>query len=240
MAAVGTASYLIPSASAEERRMARGVSFLRSTIGRKVVMAVSGLVLVGFVCVHMSGNLLIYVGPAAMNEYSEFLHHFLHGAGLWIARAVLLLAVGLHIWAATSLTLESRAARPQGYRVKAHRESTYASRTMVWSGPILSLFIIYHLLHLTTGTVHPEFVAGDVYRNFINGFRVLPVSLFYILAMLALGLHLYHGTWSMLQTLGLSHPRHNHLRKAISILITLAVVGGNISFPLAVLAGVLQ
>jgi succinate dehydrogenase / fumarate reductase cytochrome b subunit len=220
--------------------MTRGVGFLRSTIGRKIVMAVTGVVLVGFVVAHMSGNLLVYVGPAAMNEYSEFLHHFLHGAGLWIARAVLLLAVALHIWAAVSLTLESKAARPEGYRMKEARESTYASRTMVWSGPILLLFIVYHLLHLTTGTVHPEFVPGDVYRNFVNGFRVVPTSLFYILAMLALGLHLYHGIWSMLQSLGLSHPRHNHLRKALAVLITLAVVGVNISVPLAVLAGVLQ
>lgn len=220
--------------------MTRGVGFLRSTIGRKIVMAVTGVVLVGFVVAHMSGNLLVYVGPAAMNEYSEFLHHFLHGAGLWIARGVLLLAVALHIWAATSLTLESRAARPEGYRMKEVRESTYASRTMAWSGPILLLFIVYHLLHLTTGTVHPEFVAGDVYRNFINGFKVVPASAFYILAMLALGLHLYHGIWSMLQSLGLSHPRHNHLRKALAVVLTLAVVGVNISFPLAVLAGVLQ
>jgi succinate dehydrogenase / fumarate reductase cytochrome b subunit len=124
--------------------------------------------------------------------------------------------------------------------MKESRESTYSSRTMVWSGPILLLFIVYHLLHLTTGTVHPEFVHGDVYRNFINGFRSVPTSAFYIVAMLALGLHLYHGIWSMLQSLGLSHPRHNHLRKALAVFVTLAVVGVNISFPLAVLAGVLQ
>jgi succinate dehydrogenase / fumarate reductase, cytochrome b subunit len=203
-------------------------------------MAVTGLILFGFVVGHLAGNLQIYLGPEAMNAYAVFLREFLHGTGLWIARAVLLAAVVLHTWAAISLSLESRSARPQGYRVETHRESTYASRTMIWSGPLLALFIAYHLAHLTFGTVHPEFVEGDVYHNFISGFTSWPVSLLYIAAMLALGLHLYHGVWSQLQTLGLSHPRWNRLRKAFAVGATLLVVLGNVSFPIAVLAGWLR
>jgi succinate dehydrogenase cytochrome b subunit len=221
-------------------RLSSAAALFGTTVGKKAIMAATGVVLVGFVIGHMAGNLQVYLGPEAMNAYAVFLREFLHGTGLWIARTGLLAAAALHVWAATSLTLASRAARPVGYRELQHRESTYASRTMRWSGPILLLFIVYHLLHLTFGTVHPSFVEGDVYHNFIAGFRSLPVSLAYIAAMLALGLHLYHGTWSMLQSLGLSHPRYNHLRQALAAVVTVAVVGGNISFPVAVLAGWLR
>jgi succinate dehydrogenase / fumarate reductase cytochrome b subunit len=211
-----------------------------STLGRKVVMAVTGLVLVGFVLGHMLGNLQVYLGPEAMNAYAVTLRELLHGTGLWVARGVLLLAVVLHVWAAVTLSLESRSARPQGYRVEKHRASTYASRTMIWSGPLLALFIGYHLAHLTFGTLHPEFVEGDVYHNFVSGFSRWPVSLLYIAAMLALGLHLYHGVWSLLQSLGLSHPRWNPLRKACAVGLTAIVVLGNVSFPVSVLAGWLR
>ena len=220
--------------------MTRAVPFFGSTIGRKVVMALSGIVLFGFVIGHMAGNLQIYLGPHALNEYSVTLRELLHGAGLWIARGGLLLAVGLHIWAATALSLAERGARPTGYREVRHRESTYASRTMIWSGLLLLLFIVYHLLHLTLGAVHGSFIEGDVYHNVVAGFAIWPVSLFYIVAMLALGLHLRHGVWSMLQTLGLSHPRWNGLRSAFANLIALVVVVGNISMPVAVLAGLVK
>ena len=220
--------------------MPRAVSFFDATVGKKAVMAVSGLILFGFVVAHMTGNLLAYLGPEALNAYAVWLREFLHGAGLWIARGVLLLAVILHIWSAVALTIENRKARPVDYRRRTWDESTYASRTMVWSGPILALFIVYHLLHLTTGNLHPNFVEGDVYHNFVAGFRVLPVSAFYILSMLALGLHLHHGVWSMLQTLGLSHPRWNSLRKAFAVGITAVVVVGNISLPIAVLLGCIR
>jgi succinate dehydrogenase / fumarate reductase cytochrome b subunit len=220
--------------------MTRAVSFFGSTVGRKVVMALSGIVLFGFVLGHMAGNLQLYLGPHALNEYSVTLHEMLHGAGLWIARFGLLLAVGLHIWAATALTLGERGVRPESYRAVRHRESTYASRTMVWSGPILLLFIVYHLLHLTFGTVHGTFIEGDVYHNVVAGFSSWPVSVFYVVAMLALGLHLRHGVWSMLQTLGLSHPRWNSLRAAFADVFALVVVLGNISMPVAVLAGLVK
>jgi succinate dehydrogenase / fumarate reductase cytochrome b subunit len=214
--------------------------FLNTTVGKKVVMAVTGLILFGFVVGHMIGNLQVFLGAEALDHYAVFLREFGHGTALWIARGTLLAAVILHIWAATALTLTSNAARPIGYRQQAWRESTYASRTMRWSGPIILLFVIYHLLHFTTGTVHPNFVHGGVYHNVITGFQSLPVSAFYILAQLALGLHLYHGIWSMLHTLGLSHPRYDGLRSAFSTLFTLIVVVGNISIPIAVLAGAVK
>jgi succinate dehydrogenase / fumarate reductase cytochrome b subunit len=217
---------------------ARG--FAGSSIGRKVVMAVTGAILFGFVFVHMLGNLQVYLGPAALNHYGVFLRELLHGAGIWIARSVLLVAVLLHIWSATSLTLDSRRARPEGYRQQKWKESTYASRTMRWGGVILLLFVIYHLLHFTTGTVHQSFIEGDVYHNFVSGFRVVPVSLFYIFAMLALGLHLRHGVWSMFQTLGVSHPRYIRMAHVGAWIFAAIIVIGNISFPLAVLAGIVR
>jgi succinate dehydrogenase cytochrome b subunit len=212
--------------------------FLASSIGKKVVMALTGFALFGFVVAHMLGNLQVYLGPAALNGYAESLRHL--GALLWVARIGLLVAAALHVWAAYSLTMMNRAARPQGYRAKEHRESTYASRTMRWSGVFLLLFIVYHLMHMTWGNAHPDFVPGDVYHNFIVGFRQVLVSVVYIVAMLALGLHLYHGVWSFLQTLGLSHPRYNPLRHAFATFITAVVVLGNISMPVAVLAGWLE
>jgi len=221
--------------------MNRPDTFVGSTIGRKVVMAITGLVLFGFVFAHMLGNLQMFLPDhEAINHYGRFLREFLHGGGIWVARAVLLSAVGLHIWAAWSLTRANRIARPVPYKVVTPDASTYASRTMRWSGPILLLFIIYHLLHFTVGSVHPNFVEGDVYRNVIVGFSVWPVSLFYIIAMSALGLHLRHGAWSMLQTLGASHPRWDPARNAAATVFTAIVVLGFVSVPLAVLAGVLK
>jgi succinate dehydrogenase cytochrome b subunit len=209
--------------------------FFASSIGKKVVMAVTGAALFGFVIAHMLGNLQVYQGPAALNAYAAGLRHL--GALLWLARGILLVAALLHVWSAYSLTQMNRAARPEGYREKEYRESTYASRTMRWSGVFLLLFIVYHVLHMTFGTVHPDFIPGDVYHNFVVGFRQTLVSVVYIVAMLALGLHLYHGVWSFLQTLGLSHPRYNHLRHAFATLVTVLVVVGNISMPVAVMMG---
>ena len=212
-----------------------------STIGRKVVMAVTGLVLFGFVFVHMLGNLQMFLPDhEAINHYGRFLREMLHGGGIWVTRAVLLASVGLHIWAVWSLTLTNWSARPISYRVVTPDASTYASRTMRWSGPILLLFIVYHLLHFTVGAVHPAFVEGDVYRNVISGFSVRPVALAYVIAMAALGLHLRHGAWSMLQTLGASHPRWDRARNAAATVFTVIIVLGFVSVPLAVLAGVLK
>lgn len=217
--------------------MKRAGTLFTSSIGRKWIMAVTGFILFGFVLAHMSGNLLVYLGPEALNEYGEFLREFLHGGGLWLARGVLLAAVALHIWAAVSLSLENLGARPVGYRREHHESSTYASRTMIWGGPILALFVIYHLLHFTTGQAHPDFVHGDVYHNFVVGFSNPVVVGVYVFAMLALGLHLYHGVWSMLQTMGANHPRWNDARKRAAAAFAVVIVAGNVSMPLAVLTG---
>lgn len=216
-------------------------AFVASTIGRKVVMAVTGFVLFGFVFVHMLGNLQVFLPDhEAINRYGRLLREAFHGGGIWAARIVLLGSVSLHVWAAWSLTRTSWKARPVPYKVVTPDASTYASRTMRWSGPILLLFIVYHLLHFTIGSVHPAFVEGDVYRNVIVGFSVWPVSLAYVIAMLALGLHLRHGAWSMLQTLGASHPRWDRVRNLGATVFTVIVVAGFIAVPLAVLAGVLR
>jgi succinate dehydrogenase / fumarate reductase, cytochrome b subunit len=219
---------------------ARG--FLGSSIGRKVVMAVTGAVLLGFVLGHLIGNLQVYLpnGREAMNAYGVFLRHVLHGWALWALRGFLLLSVALHIWAAASLTLDSRGARRVGYRQRQWTESTYASRTMRWSGVIIFFFVIYHLMHFTIGNAHPSFIEGDVYHNFVSGFQSVPVSLFYIVAMIFLGLHIRHGFWSMFQTLGVSHPRYISLARAASWLFAAVIVVGNVSFPLAVLSGALK
>lgn len=214
------------------------VAFLRSTIGRKVVMALSGLALLGFVVSHFIGNLLAYKGPEALNAYAEGLRHY--PQLLWGARLGLLAAVAAHIWASVSLTRSNLQARPQSYDERANLASTYASRTMVVSGPLLAIFIVYHLMHLTVGNAHGSFIPGDVYHNFVSGFRVPLVSAFYIVAMVALGLHMRHGIYSMLQTLGANHPSYNALRHAVAAGITAVVVLGNISFPIAVLTGVIR
>ena len=216
---------------------AQTFSFIDSTLGKKVVMAVSGFVLFGFALAHMAGNLQVYLGPDALNAYGASLHALLHGTGLWIARLTLLGAVAAHIWAAVSLAGRNRGARQERYKVNAPRASTYASRTMIWSGPLLLLFIVYHLLHFTTGHVHPRFQEGDVYQNLVIGCQQPAVAGFYIVAMVALGLHLYHGVWSLMQSLGLAHSRWNPLRHSVATFFAAVIVVGNISFPVAVLTG---
>lgn len=214
--------------------------FLDSSVGKKVVMAVTGVMLFGFVTVHMLGNMQAYMGAEALNAYAKFLHGMVHGAGIWIFRAVMLVAVLLHGWAALSLTLDNWKARPKGYRAQQLQAATWSSRTMRYTGVILAVFIIYHLLHLTTGQMHPAFKPGEAYGNFVSGFQQVGASAFYIVAQLCLGLHLWHGIWSLTQTFGWAHPRYNKLRRAFASVITLVVVGGNISFPIAVLMGIIR
>ncbi len=212
--------------------------YVSSTIARKAVMAVTGLILFVFVLGHLVGNLTLYLGPEAINGYGRFLRTVAHGGALWVVRAALLAAVVLHIWSATSLTLDSWAARPKGYKRWTARDSTYASRTMRWGGVIVGAFIVFHLLHFTLGTVHPDFRPGDVYHNVVAGFQVWPVSAFYLVAMVLLALHLDHGVWSMCQTLGLTaHPRYKRWARGAALAFALVVLVGNCSFPIAVLAG---
>jgi len=203
-------------------------------------MAVTGAILFGFVVAHLAGNLLLYQGPDAINAYGRELRELLHGAALPLARVTLLLAVVLHIWAAWSLTARNAQARPHGYRRLASQKSTYASRTMRWSGVIILAFVVYHLMHFTFGNAHPSFVEGDVYHNVVAGFRVWPVALFYVFAMVLLGFHLNHGVWSMFHTLGVSHPGRRRALRFGAAAFSFLIVLGNISFPLAVLLGLVS
>lgn len=219
----------------------------RTALGKKAVMAVSGLVLFGFVVAHMLGNLKAYQGEKAFNDYAAGLREIgvpelPYGGALWIARGVLLAAVLLHIGAAWAVTRESRKARPVAYVKAPTSHTSYASRTLRWGGVVILLFVVYHLLHLTFGVVHPDFQPEahgqfHAYHNFVAGFRVPWVGLIYVVANLALGLHLFHGVWSLFQSLGLSHPRYNAWRRAFATTFAWAVTLGNLSFPLAVLLG---
>jgi succinate dehydrogenase / fumarate reductase cytochrome b subunit len=222
------------------RSAAASPGFLDSSVGKKVVMALTGIVLFGFVTVHMLGNLQVYMGAEPLNKYAEFLQHMVHGGGIWVFRAVMLTAAGLHAWAALTLTLANWKARPVGYRAQQHDASSFSSRTMRWTGSILALFIIFHILHLTTGTVHPDFIRGNAYHNFVTGLQVPWVAAFYVIAQLCLGFHMWHGVWSLTQTLGWSHPRYEKLRRRFSYAMAVLVAGVNISFPLAVLAGIIR
>lgn len=220
-------------------------NFYRSAIGKKAVMAVTGVILFGWIFLHMVGNLKLYLGPEHMNEYAHWLRALgtpamPETAALWITRLLLIVCVALHIHSAYSLTMLSRAARPVAYRDKKFVEATYASRTMRWGGVIILLFVIYHLLHLTTGTVHNNFVQDDPYHNVVAGFQVWWVAAVYIIANLALGLHLYHGVWSMFNSLGLNHPRFNHWKRNFATVFAILIAGANISFPLMVLIGVVR
>lgn len=224
-----------------------------SSLGKKAIMALSGVVLFGFVLSHMVGNLKMYLGAESFNHYADWLREIgypalPHGGALVIARAVLIGAVLVHIWAAWQVTRLNRAARGQRY-VKAHTvQADYASRTMRWGGVIILLFIVYHLLHLTWGTVHPDFIhhttnpdgsiSTQAFHNVVTGFKVWWVSGFYIVANIALALHLYHGLWSLFQTLGWNHPKLNPWRRRLAAGFALVVTAGNISFPIAVLTGI--
>jgi succinate dehydrogenase / fumarate reductase cytochrome b subunit len=214
--------------------------FWQTTVGKKAIMAVTGFMLFGFICGHLLGNLQIYESPEHINKYSATLKSL--PALLWGARITLLIAVTLHIWSSFQLWLLQRAARPINYVKKANVNSTYASRTMLWSGPIILAFLIFHLLHFTFGTVHPggPFDEHNVYNNVVTGFQYWPVSLFYIIAMILLCYHLYHGLWSMFQSLGFSHPVYTPWLQRFAKLFAILIAAGNISIPVSVLAGFIK
>jgi len=216
------------------------VRFWQSTNGQKAIMAVTGVILFLFVFFHMIGNLQVFEGPEQLNFYGFALRRF--PEALWAARLILLLAVVLHIWSSIQLAVRKTKARPDGYAVRRNTNSSYASRTMYWSGPIILAFVIYHLLHFTVGYIHPgfDFREGDVYHNVVSGFHVWYVSLWYIFSMVLLGLHIRHGAWSMFQSLGMNHPRHTPILQKGAAALAVIIVGGYISIPLAVLAGLVK
>jgi len=200
-------------------------------------MGITGLVWVGFVVGHMAGNLLLLQGSEALNSYSDFLK----GTGelLWLVRAALAAALLVHIVAAVQLTLQNRAARPVGYTRRESQVSTLASRTMRWGGALLLLFIVLHILHFTTGTIRPtgSFSVADVYSNAVSSFKIWWVAAFYMISMVALGFHLYHGVWSSVRSLGFAQHSSDPLRRRFALVIAVVVGLGFTIVPLAVLAG---
>ena len=220
------------------------IEFYRSAVAKKWLMALSGIALFGFVVVHMVGNFKVFLGETDLNHYAEWLRDlgepaFPRTVVLWGMRIGLIAAVGIHILAAAQLTAMNRKARPVRYQ--SHRDyvaASFASRTMRWTGIIVALFVVFHLMDLTWGTANPDFVRGEVYDNLFNSFEREPVAVAYIVAMLALGLHLFHGLWSMFQSLGLNNPRWNSWRRAFAVTFAVIVTVGNVSMPLLVTTGV--
>ena len=213
-------------------------AFWDSTVGKKAVMAVTGILLIGFVVAHMLGNLQMFIGADAMNRYAAFLKST--GELLWVARAGLLAAAVLHITAAHQLTQINRAARADAYAKQVPAASTLASRTMRWGGVLLLAFIVFHIGHFTTGDFHPAFSHTMVYGNVILGFRSPIVSVFYLAAMAALGFHLYHGAWAGFRTLGLGKRSPNPRERRIAQGVALVVWAGFSSIPVAVWLGILH
>ncbi len=224
------------------------LTLYRSTIGKKVIMAVTGLLLVAFVIAHMLGNLQVFIGAGKMNAYAAFLKST--GELLWLARLGLLAAVLLHILMAWQLAQIKNAARPIGYQKREPQVSTLASRTMRWGGVLLLVFIVFHILHFTTGTVfpvasrpdalYPAFSHTNVYGNVIAAFRSPWVVAFYVVAMLFLMLHLFHGAWSSVRTLGLAKPSRFPLRRRVATVIAIVVWLGFTAVPVAVFLGVIR
>jgi len=219
--------------------MQRLAAFWDSTVGKKIVMGLTGIVLVGFVLGHMAGNLQIFLGPDKFNGYSRFLQHDIIEL-TWLLRAGLLLSVVLHVTSAIQLTLRNRAARPVAYVKLEPQVSTWASQTMRWGGFYLLAFIPYHLMHFTLGWVHPAFVRDQAYGNVMIGFQVTWVVLFYLGAMFFLALHLYHGVWAMFRTLGLARPSTEPMHRRLALVIAIVVSVGFSLVPLSVSLGLVH
>jgi succinate dehydrogenase / fumarate reductase, cytochrome b subunit len=216
-------------------------------VGKKWVMAVTGIGLMGFVFVHMFGNLKLYFGAEEFDAYAYALREIGYpfvpkNFVLWGFRAGLLVMFVLHIHSAWSLTMMNRRARPTSYSRRDYIAASFASRTMRWTGIIVALFLLWHIADLTMGWVDPNYVYGNVYDNVVSSFSRVPVAAFYVVAMVALGNHLYHGIWSLFQTVGSMNPRfdprRNPLRRGFAAGFTIVVIGANISFPLAVQFGI--
>lgn len=226
------------------RRAPFFVTFYRSAVGKKWVMAVSGIILLLFVLGHMLGNLKLYLGRVHMNTYAEWLRTFGEPAAprtviLWIVRIILIAAFVLHIHSAYSLTRMNRKARPVRYQSpRDYVAANFASRTMRWGGVIVGLFIVFHLFDLTWGAANPHFVRGDAYDNVVYSFQRVPVAIIYIIANIALGFHIFHGAWSLFQSLGINNPRFNKWRRWFAGAFAVVVGAGNVSFPLMVVTGV--
>jgi succinate dehydrogenase / fumarate reductase, cytochrome b subunit len=240
---MATSSTVTPDAT---ERSGFLLDLYRSALGKKYLMAVSGLVGLGYVFAHMLGNLKLYQSAEAFNAYAHFLRRLLYpilpeSGTLNLLRLVLIAALVVHVVSAYQLTVMNRRARPERYRgPRDYVVADFAARTMRWTGVVVLLFIAYHLADLTLGWVNPAPAGSTPYEKVIASFSSLPVAAFYLVANTALGFHLYHGVWSLFQSMGWNNRRFNHLRRSLAIGFTLIVVGGNLSFPIAVQLGVLS
>lgn len=221
------------------------LTIYRSSLGKKVAMALSGFVLFGYVAGHMMGNLKVFLGAEEFNAYAHWLREvgapaLPHYSFLWAVRVFLLLAVVVHVVAAVQLTRMNLEARPVRYQRLSPAVSDYAARTMRWSGVLIFFYVVYHVMHLTLGNVHHDFIPGDAFHNLVTGMQLWPVALVYIVANLLLGLHLYHGLWSFFQTLGLSHPEWDPLRRRFAVGASVIVTVGFLSVPVSILSGIVS
>ncbi len=219
----------------------------RSSIGKKIIMAATGLIWVGFVLLHMYGNLKVFLGPEYFNAYAEGLRTlgapiFGHTHLLYVARLVLTVALVLHVWSAYSLTQQAHHARPTNYIVRQKVQANRASLTMRWGGIVILIFLIYHLMHLTWGLpVAPGvFVQADAYHNLVNGFHFIPATILYLLGVIALSFHLYHGVFSAFQTLGLNNQNTETPIKGAALALSLVISIGFAVVPLSVVAGIVR
>jgi len=240
------------AATTKKRKKFFLLDLYSTAVGKKYAMALSGIALIGFVVAHMVGNLKMYLGAEDYNHYAEFLRELLvpilpRTVLLWLLRFGLIGAVALHVHAAFSLTRLNRSARSVKYQSpRDYQVATFASRTMRWTGVIVLLFLAWHLADFTWGFANNvgvsagdgEFVRGDAYGNVVRSFERVPVAVLYIVANIALGTHLFHGVWSLFQSMGWNNPKFKMWRKHIAIGIATIVVVGNVSFPIAVLAGI--
>ena len=217
----------------------------RTSIGKKMIMAVTGTIGILFLIGHIWGNLHVFEGSEKFNAYGSFLRvigapFFTSSQLLWLIRIVLIACVVLHVIAAVQLWQQSRASRPIGYVARKDPRATWASRTMRVGGIIILLFIVIHLANLTWGWLHPSFIEGDVYHNVVALFQLWYVTLFYIVAMLAVGFHLYHGAWSLFQTLGFRTRGNDRLIRGGAIFLAILFVIASVTVPVAVFTGIVS
>lgn len=232
-----------PSLPTHPRRRRGLGNIYRSSIGKKVAMALAGLVLFGYVVLHLIGNLKAFYGEDKFNEYSEFLRAvgapvFGHSQLLWIIRIILLVALLVHVGAFVQLWRRSASAREVGYRKYDPEVFSSISRTMKWGGFAILFFVVYHILHLTTGTVHPDFVHGSPFHNLVTGFQDPLASIIYVIGVVAVGMHLYHGLWSVFQTMGWNNPNYNRFRRPFAAVVAAAITIGFLAVPFGVWTGI--
>lgn len=245
----------VPPLRPRRRRLGWPLDVYQTAVGKKYVMAVTGVGLIGFVIVHMIGNLHLYEGPTQINEYAEALrdlggHLVPRTLILWTLRLGLIAMFALHLHSAYSLRRMARASNPESGFVSGNKKyrggqsyaaASYASRTMRWTGPIIGLYVLFHLADLTWGWwLGDDYVRGDVYHNVVESLSSLPVAAVYVVANIALAVHIFHGAWSLLQSLGVNNPRYNHLRRGLAGAVAGVILVGNLSFPVMVQAGLID